>query len=697
MPTSPPPRTRRSRAVALALTVFALGALTAAAQSALVPLAPPQLVPTTGGFGGVLPAIATAPDGRFIVAYPGGTTEEDVALRYQLFDPAGQALTGELVATTGRVVVALPEALQQRELQPRFIEPFYYSRPRAAMNAAGESLLVWSGGPGSEIDIRARLIRRNGNPAGPEFVVNTSIPGIQGVPAVAATTEGWVVAWQTPAFDGVRARLYDTAGVPLGGEVVVNDQTGVQYQPALAGLPGGGFLVAWTGEVPSDENGQVLVRRFDADGTPTGPSFAANTTGAGNQSDPAIAVDPTGGYLVSWTGDGDKIDVFAQRFAADDGKVGPENRANATAAQLQFASAVGLDEVGRGVVAWEQQDFNASGPFVEALFARPYASSGLPLAGELQITGDPAHSPRYNPALAVDAGGDVLYAGSGEDGGVYLRRFTQPCVAGPSVLCLQGGRFKVEASWRTNQGTNGLGQAVALTADTGYFWFFNPANVEMVVKVLNGCPANQRFWAFAGGLTNVEVQLLVTDTQTGQVRSYKNPLGTQYQPIQDTAAFATCPSAVLGEEAASPDAAAEAAAIAELLRSAAPEPTPPQGVASDSCTPSATRLCLRSGRFEVEVDWRTPQGNEGEGHAVALTSDTGYFWFFNAANVEMLLKVLNGCGLNGHYWVFAGGLTNVRADITVRDTSTGAVRTYANPQGTPFQPLQDTSAFASCP
>ncbi|HEY4563258.1 MAG TPA: hypothetical protein VIJ36_09775, partial [Thermoanaerobaculia bacterium] len=73
-----------------------------------------------------------------------------------------------------------------------------------------------------------------------------------------------------------------------------------------------------------------------------------------------------------------------------------------------------------------------------------------------------------------------------------------------------------------------------------------------------------------------------------------------------------------------------------------------------------------------------------------------YFWFFDPANVETIVKVLNGCGLNQRYWVFAGGLTSVQTVITVRDTRTGIAKTYTNPQGTPFQPVQDTSAFMGC-
>jgi hypothetical protein len=99
----------------------------------------------------------------------------------------------------------------------------------------------------------------------------------------------------------------------------------------------------------------------------------------------------------------------------------------------------------------------------------------------------------------------------------------------------------VTADWRTRDGSNGQGRGVALTADSGYFWFFDAANVELVVKLLDGCSFGETYWFFAAGLTNVEVTTTVTDTHTGLSRTYTNPLGTPFAPIQDTTAFGTCP------------------------------------------------------------------------------------------------------------------------------------------------------------
>jgi hypothetical protein len=114
---------------------------------------------------------------------------------------------------------------------------------------------------------------------------------------------------------------------------------------------------------------------------------------------------------------------------------------------------------------------------------------------------------------------------------------------------------------------------------------------------------------------------------------------------------------------------------------------PPQG----SCS-TATSLCLVGGRFTVSVAWATTDGRTGSGQAVSLTDDTGYFWFFDAANVELVVKVLDARGVNGHFWVFYGALSNVRYTITVEDTTDGSRRVYQNPQGT-MASAADTSAF----
>ena len=125
----------------------------------------------------------------------------------------------------------------------------------------------------------------------------------------------------------------------------------------------------------------------------------------------------------------------------------------------------------------------------------------------------------------------------------------------------------------------------------------------------------------------------------------------------------------------------------------------PTIVAGAPCVPDATTLCMNNGRFSASGTFRTAAGQTGAFMAVPVASapDSGLFWFFAPSNLEMLIKVLNGCGLNSRYWVFFSAGTNVEFTVTVTDTQTGAVRTYSNPLNTAAAPVQDTSAFATCP
>jgi acetyl esterase/lipase len=116
------------------------------------------------------------------------------------------------------------------------------------------------------------------------------------------------------------------------------------------------------------------------------------------------------------------------------------------------------------------------------------------------------------------------------------------CQPGPTTLCLVGGRFKVEVTWHDPQGNTGPGQVAACANDgSGLFWFFNPDNWELMLKVIDGCSLNQRYWVFSAATTNVGYDLAVTDTQSGQVVHYTNPLGRTSPAITDTSAFSSCP------------------------------------------------------------------------------------------------------------------------------------------------------------
>ena len=297
-------------------------------------------------------------------------------------------------------------------------------------------------------------------------------------------------------------------------------------------------------------------------------------------------------------------------------------------------------------------------------------------------------------ALAIDpVNPGRVYAGTGSTG-VFAKDFSGRalplCAPSPTTLCLVGNRFEVEVAWSVPaDGRSGKGMAAGLTSDTGDFWFFDQANVDLVLKVLDGRALNGSFWVFYGALSNVAYTITVTDTETGAVKTYVNASGNLASEA-DTDAFPPGASPANNFAAGVQKRTARElyGMYAALSGGGARHKTD-----AAACSPGGTTLCLDQGRFEVTVDWEVPsQGRSGSGAAVPLTADTGYFWFFSDTNVELMIKVLDGEQINGHFWVFYGALSNVAYTVTVTDTTTGAVRTYVNADGN-LASVADTSAF----
>lgn len=171
------------------------------------------------------------------------------------------------------------------------------------------------------------------------------------------------------------------------------------------------------------------------------------------------------------------------------------------------------------------------------------AANGGPTRTFALLTGSPALN-AGNPAApgsgsgaceAVDQRG-VTRTGRC-DIGAFEATGTNVCIPGPTSLCLNNDRFQVAATFRTAQGQSGSAQGVEFTPDSGYLTFFAPNNVEVTVKVLNGCGFNNRYWVFLAGMTDVEVTVTVTDKATGAVKTYLNPLNRLFRTVADTDAF----------------------------------------------------------------------------------------------------------------------------------------------------------------
>ncbi len=125
--------------------------------------------------------------------------------------------------------------------------------------------------------------------------------------------------------------------------------------------------------------------------------------------------------------------------------------------------------------------------------------------------------------------------------------------------------------------------------------------------------------------------------------------------------------------------------------------------AASTCTPGPTVLCVsdlpNDRRFKVTMDYASPARSiSGQGKAISTANlgvpRGGLFWFFSADNPEVLVKVLNGCAINGHYWAFLTAGTDVGFEARVLDTTTGVQRTYSNADLHLHGPAADLEAFA---
>ncbi|MFM2052137.1 MAG: hypothetical protein RL456_174, partial [Pseudomonadota bacterium] len=236
--------------------------------------------------------------------------------------------------------------------------------PDVAMLSGDRQVVVWAAESvdGSGTAVVGRWLDAAGAPVGGEFAVSVTAAGSQTAPRIAARVGGgFVVTWQSDGQDGsgwgVYARVFDDAGVALGGEIAVAAMTaGAQSEPAVAATADGGFVVVHAGDLADGAGRGVVAQRFDASGAALGGPIAVNATTADDQGAPSVAAVPSGGFVVAWQSrlqDGDGLGVVARRFDAAGVALGGEIVVNTATAGDQLAPAVAVRGDGTWAVAWK--------------------------------------------------------------------------------------------------------------------------------------------------------------------------------------------------------------------------------------------------------------------------------------------------------------------------------------------------------
>ncbi len=247
------------------------------------------------------------------------------------------------------------------------------------------------------------------------------------------TGGGHAIAWTSSDADGrgISLQVYDASGNTVGSAVQVNAvSAGTQEHPAISALHDGGFVVTWSSDGQDGSGAGIFSRRFDASGNAVGAETQVNTHTANTQYFSDVAGLENGGYVVTWASalqDGSHFGVYGQRFNASGNAVGGEFRVNTTTAWYQHISEVTALPGGGFVVIWESQ-YQDEPTLDFGVFGQIYDANGNPVGPtEFQVNTHTAGMQGL-PDVAVLADGDfmVTWQSDGQDGsgyGIYAQRY----------------------------------------------------------------------------------------------------------------------------------------------------------------------------------------------------------------------------------------------------------------------------------
>lgn len=355
-------------------------------------------------------------DGGFIVSWTSeGQDGSDYGIYAQRYNAGGIAVGNEFRVNTYTV-----NAQEESSI---------------AALADGGFVVSWTSydQDGSFLDIYGQRYDASGGIQGGEFLINTHPTGWQTYSSVTGLISGgfvvtWVSLGQDGSGDGVYGQRFNASGVAQGGEFLINTFTsGDQFEPSIAALGDGGFIVTWTSWGPDSSGRGIFGQRFDANGVALGSEFQVNTFTVNPQHGPSVTGLVDGGFVVSWTSegqDGSDQSIYGQRFNASGIAEGSEFRVNTYAAIAQNESSITALTDGGFVVSWTSVDQDGSG---YGIFGQRFDASGIAQGDEFQVNTYTA-SGQFDSAITALAGGRfvVTWTSMDQDGshyGIYAQMF----------------------------------------------------------------------------------------------------------------------------------------------------------------------------------------------------------------------------------------------------------------------------------
>jgi cysteine-rich repeat protein len=357
--------------------------------------------------------LARAADGSFVVVWASdGQDGSGKGIYVQRFDATGNPIGVELQVNTYT-------SLGQ-------------TGPWIAMAPDGRFVVVWQseGQDGSGYGIYFQRYSSAVVSQGVETQVNTTTFGSQNGASVEMATDGsFVVAYQSDPTDyDVLARRYDANGVALTAEIPVNSYiTGHQSAAKIGMTPAGAFVIVWHSNLQDGDGYGIYGQRFLSTGVPDGSEFGVNTTTAGDQRRPDVAMADGGSFMVIWVDDSQGTgiwDVHGRRFGSAGTALGPAFQVNTFTTTIDTYPYIDMLGDGRGIVTWPSPDTDGD---ASGAYARYYDSNGAALGPELLLNVNTVGGQSWPfAALNADGGAWIVWHSENQDGslkGVFGRRF----------------------------------------------------------------------------------------------------------------------------------------------------------------------------------------------------------------------------------------------------------------------------------
>ena len=355
-----------------------------------------------------------------------------------------------------------------------------------ALNNGG-FIVVWESGDESSGDtdplsVAGRRYGSDGNPLADEFLINTHTVGNQREPNIAALADdSFIVVWKDndttegdTSSTGISGRLYDSNGIALDDEFLVNTYTlNSQDRVNVTSLTGSSFVVAWESSDPSTGDSTsdgISAKIYYANGTVQKDEFLVNTHTAGGQDQANVERLLDGGFVMTWrsaaqeTGDLQPTGIAGQRFDAEGTPIGSEFLVNTNTLNDQRQPYAKTLFDGSFVVAWRTFDSTTGDTSSDGIAAQRFSAEAVPLGTEFLVNTNTINGQEQPQVAALADGGflivwqsDALATGDSSGDGVYGQRYE---ANGTPV----GGEFLVN----TNTSGNQYRSAVTGLVDGGF-------------------------------------------------------------------------------------------------------------------------------------------------------------------------------------------------------------------------------------